>query len=71
MSVSIYCFAELFTRSMRVTTGKEIDPYVIDVVFSLFDQDGRYLTFYFISCAKTTKKQLIFHVTSGKMNQTM
>lgn len=31
---------ELFSRSIKVTTGKDIDPYVIDVVFSLFDQDG-------------------------------
>lgn len=31
---------DLFTRSIKVTTGEDIDPYVIDVVFKLFDQDG-------------------------------
>jgi|ERR1740124_1551812 len=31
---------DLFKRAVRVTTGEEIDPYIIDVVFSLFDQDG-------------------------------
>jgi len=31
---------ELFTRAIKVTTGKDIDPHIVEIVFSLFDQDG-------------------------------
>jgi len=31
---------DLFSRAIKVTTGEDIDPYVIDVIFKLFDKDG-------------------------------
>lgn len=40
MKIIIFCLSDLFTRSVKVSTGTDIDPYVIDVIFKLFDQDG-------------------------------
>ncbi|XP_065684894.1 calcium uptake protein 3, mitochondrial isoform X1 [Hydra vulgaris] len=31
---------ELFARTVKITSNEDVDPYVIDVVFNLFDEDG-------------------------------
>ena len=34
---------DAFIRAIKVSTGEDIDPYVINVVFQLFDIDGKIL----------------------------
>ena len=34
-------FADVFIRAVKVSTGEDISPYLINVVFQLFDIDGK------------------------------
>lgn len=42
--------SEGFIRAVKVSTGEDIDPHVINVVFQLFDMDGMMLPVLYLFC---------------------
>ena len=36
--------SDVFIRAVKVSTGEDIDPHIINVVFQLFDMDGKNCT---------------------------